>query len=172
MSQAVNREGLLALYQYNFYANQLVLDVAAKLSPQEWDKSASPSHGSVHALLAHMLGCETFFFCQAADQPEPFDSEQLSSLAEIRRLWSALEQEQRRFINGLSAEQIMRPVSITLRGQALVFPVWEMLMQGAIHSTHHRGELSIVLTELGYPLPTLDILLHFIQQSGQPNPFA
>jgi uncharacterized damage-inducible protein DinB len=40
-----------------------------------------------------------------------------------------------------------------------------------MHSTHHRGELSIVLTELGYPLPTLDIIVHFAEQSGQAWPW-
>lgn len=39
-------------------------------------------------------------------------------------------------------------------------------------SFHHRGELSVVCTGLGYPLPTMDIILHFINQSGQSSPFG
>ncbi|UCC76110.1 MAG: hypothetical protein JSW37_11425, partial [Anaerolineales bacterium] len=41
-----------------------------------------------------------------------------------------------------------------------------------IHSVHHRGELSVVCTGLGYPLSTMDIILHFINQSGQSSPFG
>ena len=38
------------------------------------------------------------------------------------------------------------------------------------NSIHRRGELSIVLSGLGHPLPTLDIILHFFAQSGQEWP--
>jgi uncharacterized damage-inducible protein DinB len=45
-----------------------------------------------------------------------------------------------------------------------------LMLQSLIHSVHHRGELSIVMTGLGHPLPTLDIILHFARESGQPWP--
>jgi uncharacterized damage-inducible protein DinB len=56
-------------------------------------------------------------------------------------------------------------------GQTLRLPVWQLLIQGFLSSTHHRGELSIVLTQLGHPLPTLDIIIHFVEQSGQTWPW-
>jgi uncharacterized damage-inducible protein DinB len=46
--------------------------------------------------------------------------------------------------------------------------MWQLLVQAFVHSTHHRAELAILLGQMGHPLPTLDILIHFAQQSGQP----
>jgi uncharacterized damage-inducible protein DinB len=45
-----------------------------------------------------------------------------------------------------------------------------LLAQAFVHSTHHRGELSIVLSHLGHPLPTLDIIIPFVTWSGQKWP--
>ncbi len=65
-----------------------------------------------------------------------------------------------------------RQVQVTLRGRPFQFPMWQLLSQAFVHSTHHRGELSIVLTELGHPLPTLDIIVHFAKESGQAWPWV
>jgi uncharacterized damage-inducible protein DinB len=46
-------------------------------------------------------------------------------------------------------------------------PLWLLLMQAFVHSTLHRGELSIVLSNFGHPLPTLDIIIPFIEWNGQ-----
>lgn len=40
-------------------------------------------------------------------------------------------------------------------------------MQAFVQSTHPRGELSIVLSQLGQSLPTLDIIIPFVTDSGQ-----
>ena len=47
------------------------------------------------------------------------------------------------------------------------FPVWQIVLQVYNHSMIHRGELSILLTELGHPLPNMDILIQFGEQTGQ-----
>ncbi len=163
----INQDGLLSLYSYNAYANKLVLDTTEKLTEKEFVQDSSPSRGSVRGLLTHMLECEAFFLAQCQSRSLELDVVDLSTLVRIREYWSRLEQEQFDFIGSLSEGEILRERSVRLREQPLVFPMWELLAQAVIHSIHHRGELSIVLTELNHPLPTLDIILHFIQESGQ-----
>jgi uncharacterized damage-inducible protein DinB len=114
-----------------------------------------------------MLECEAFFLAHCKGQSVELDFVDLTTPSSIRRYWSKLEKEQLDFIESLSEDELIRDISIRLRGQPLVFPLWELLTQALIHSIHHRGELSIVLTELNHPLPTLDIILHFIKESGQ-----
>ncbi|MBN1286346.1 MAG: DinB family protein [Anaerolineae bacterium] len=168
----MDQSGLLALYTYNAYANKLVLDTAAQLTADELVGESSPSHGSVHRLLVHMLACEAYFLTCCQGRLLPFDPGQISTLDDIRRHWQALEQEQQSFIASLGADDLARMVHVDFGGgrPTLDLPAWQLLMQAFLHSTHHRGELSIVLTGLGYPLPTLDIILHFIEQSGQEWP--
>lgn len=172
MSEAMNREGLLTLYAYNVYANRLVLNTAEKLTSDEFTRKSSPSHDSVRGILAHMLECEAYFLSLCQGLPILVEEAGLPNLPSIRRTWNELEQQQVDFLRTLPDADLTHPVQMQIRGRQLVFPIWQMLTQAMIHSTHHRGELSIVLTELGHPLPTLDIIGHFIQQSGQSWPVA
>jgi len=58
-------------------------------------------------------------------------------------------------------------VDIQIKQKPFRLARWQMLTQSLIHSVHHHGELSIVMTGLGYPLPTLDPILKYIRDSGQ-----
>ena len=160
----MNRAGLLALCSYNAYANQLMFEVVQRLSADELTRPASPSHESVWNMLEHMLTVEAVFLARcrgtAPDRPD------LPTLADLLRYWAEVDQAAHDFIAAQTEDDLHREV-VPFRTQPLHFPVWQLLLQAMLHSAHHRGELSIVLTELGYPLPTLDIIIHFAQQSGQ-----
>lgn len=165
----MNRDGLLALYNYNVYANDLVLDTVAQLPEDKFLQVSSPSHSSVRELLVHMLEGEAFFLSVCTGHPLD-ELPSLPRLADIQQSWTQLAREIHSYLVTLTDADLMQEIEIRLKGQPFCFSKWQALVQGFVHSTHHRGELSIVLTELGYPLPTLDILLQFIKQSGQSWP--
>ncbi len=160
----MNRDGLLALCDYNVYANQLVFEVVQRLTADEFTRPASPSHESVQKMLEHMLALEATFLarCQGTTPDWP----ELPTLADLIRHGKEVEQATQDFIAAQTEDDLHREI-VPFTKQSLHFPVWQLLLQVFMHSAHHRGELSIVLTELGYPLPTLDIILHFTAQSGQ-----
>ncbi len=172
MSEPLNREGLQALYTYNHYANSLVLDVADKLTEEELARPVSPSHDSAHGLLTHMLGVETFFLATCREVAPDFESVDWSTPAKIRAAWEQLAEEQQAFLATVSAADLARVLTLPFRQSGLHLPMWQLLTQAMLHSVHHRGELSIVLTRLGYPLPTLDAILHWVKESGQVWPLA
>jgi len=165
----MNRDGLLALYTYNAYANHLVLDGLAQLSEDEFTRESGPSHGSIRGLLLHVLECEAWFLaiCQRRTLEEP----DLHTLADIGRCWGDLEREQQIFIASLTENDLARDFPIQLRDHPFHFPMWQLLTQAFVHSTHHRGELAILLGQMGHPLPTLDIIIHFAKESGQEWPW-
>jgi uncharacterized damage-inducible protein DinB len=165
----MNRDGLLTLCGYNVYANQLVWDIASRLSEDELTRPASPSHESVLKMLEHMLTVEAVFLARCQDVR--IDRPDLPTLADLIRYWAEIEQATQAFIAAQTEDDLKRPV-VALSTQPLQLPIWQLLLQAFTHSTHHRGELSIVLTELGYPLPTLDIIVHFAGRSGQAWPWT
>ena len=166
--QTMNREGLLALYRYNAYANHLVLDGLAQLTQDEFTRAPSPSHSSIRGLVLHMLECEAWFLalCQGRQMKEL----DLLTLADIRRYWSDVERDQQAFIAQLVESDLARDVSLELGGTGYHLPVWQLLVQAFVHSTHHRAELGILVGQMGHVLPTLDIIIHFLQESGQTWP--
>ena len=70
----------------------------------------------------------------------------------------------------LSESDLARDVPIEFGQQPYHLPVWQLLVQAFLHATQHRAELGIVLGQMGRPLPTMDIIVHFMHQSGQPWP--
>ncbi len=166
-ADGINQGGLLTLYSYNAYANRLLLDTVGRLSPEQLEQDCSPSHNTVHQLLVHILDCEAFFLVSCQNRDLIKWGETRPTILEIRERWHILEQAQQSYLSELEEGELARMVEIHPRGRALHFSVRQLLLQAVIHSIHHRGELSIVLSGLGFPLPTLDILLHFIQESGQ-----
>lgn len=167
----MDQDLLVALYNYNTYANRLVLETVARLSHDEFTRPASPSHESVQMLMLHMIRSETFFLKQAQGQPLPPRPTTAPTLAQIWAYVDQLAQEQEAFVHSLTENDLKREVEYEIGGQSLRLPVWQILTQAFVHSTHHRGELSIVLSGLGYPLPTLDIIIPFVTQSGQKWPW-
>jgi uncharacterized damage-inducible protein DinB len=165
----MNRDGLLALYAYDAYANHLVLDGLAQLSEDEFTREFGPSHGSIRGLLVHVLECEAWFL--AICQGRTLEELDLPTLADIRRYWGDLEREQQTFIAPLTESDLARDLPIELGDCPFHFPTWQLLVQAFIHSTHHRGELAILLGQMGHPLPTLDIIIHFMKESGQEWPW-
>jgi len=155
-----------ALAKYNAWANRTVLTVAATLSQEELAAQSSPSHSSVSQLLLHMLECETFFLSLCRGTPF-VRLPALPTMADIRAHWDGLSRELCDFVASLTPDGLGRVLQVEIAGSQYQLPIWQLLSQAIVHSTHHRGELSIVLTALGRPLPNLDILLHFIEQSGQ-----
>jgi len=161
----LSKNNLVELFRYDAYANRLVLAEVEKLSDEEFKRSASPSHGSVRQLMQHLFRSEVFFISACAGEkltpPEP------ASAPEFCMLIDYVEEEAVALLAGLDETGLQRIAPIDLHRTILNFPVWQLLIQAYTHASHHCGELSIVLTELGHPLPTLDIILFFTAESGQ-----
>jgi uncharacterized damage-inducible protein DinB len=162
------KNSLLEMYRYNAYANRLVLNEIEKLSDEEFNRTTSPSQGSVHQLLRHLLRSEVFFLAVCAgEKPNPPDP---VMAADFRALINYIEEIAATLLADIDEIGLQQVVPFDLHATILHFPVWQLLVQAYTHATHHRGELSIVLTELGFPLPTLDIIIFFAAESGQPWP--
>ncbi len=159
---------LSALYAYNTYANEIVLTTVSQLSEKEFTQRSSPSRDSVHVLLRHLLLTETFFLKRCQGQTPPAQlADRLLMLDDLQNYQQRLAHEQEEFILTLTDAERQREIDFQIGPQSLHLPMWQLLIQALVHSTHHRGELSIVLSQLGHPLPTLDIIIPFVEWSGQ-----
>jgi uncharacterized damage-inducible protein DinB len=169
----LNKSALLVLHKYNSHANGLVLQTAAGMDESAFTAQSSPSHGSVQALLTHMLTTEFFFLARSEGKPvNPKSAPDKSlSLQEIAVAFSQIADERLKYLNWITEEKLAEVIEIPIGGQSFNLARWQLLTQSLLHSAHHRGELSIVMTGLGHPLPTLDPIIEFIQESGQTWPW-
>ena len=170
--ETINRSALLVMHAYNDYANHLVLDTAEKMTPEELAKASSPSHGSVRELLLHIVLCEFGFILRCKGIPLDSINEDFEKLTfqGLRALYNKIAVMRKDYLDQVTEKELNEVVSIRIADHPLNLTRWQMLAQALIHSTHHRGELSIVMTGLGYPLPTLDPVIQFVCESGQDWP--
>jgi uncharacterized damage-inducible protein DinB len=166
---SMNKSSLLVLHNYNDYANKLLLDTAAKMTAEELTRKSSPSHDSVMGLIIHFIVCEYSFILRCNGTPldsinEDFDNFSFDQVRDFFARVSALRKE---YLETASEDTLNEIVQLTIRRRPISLPRWQMLAQSLLQSIHHRGELSIVMTNLGYPLPTLDPIVQFIKESGQ-----
>lgn len=163
----MNRQSLLTLYHYNQYANNLVLETVEKLSHREFTGEVIPIYPSIWALLLHMLGVETFFLACCRGETFQPPAELPSTPAALRAAWQTLDHSRQAYLNGVDEAVLAKLLPVQLGEPLYQFTRWQILLQAYVHSSHHRGELSVLLTHLGQPLPTLDIIIQFAQESGQ-----
>ncbi len=166
----MNQTALQAYFEYNARANQQVLATAALLPAEVLEQPCSPSHGTIRALLVHILESEVYFL--NACQGKIFDNSSfmaLATLADIRTHWEQVIAEGRDFLAGQIDTE--RSVDLHFGEYPFYLPMWQWLHLNWVHSVHHRGELSVVLTQAGHPLPELELAEFFLRASGQDWPF-
>lgn len=169
MTSAIDRQGLQVLYSYNAHANTLLLDALVQLSDAEYNDVSSPNYTSIGKLATHSFMVERFFLEQCREQP--FETINPATAAELRAAWHTLSQSLQEYLATASDEDLRRARTVQMRGHTFEFPAWQLLTQALMHSTHHRGELALMLGAIGHSLPDLDIIIHFWEQSGQPWPW-
>jgi uncharacterized damage-inducible protein DinB len=165
----MDKTGLIELCGYTDDANGLLLGVARGMTTEELNCSSSPSHGSVMGLLQHMLDAEAYFLSICQGHSSSYEREEKPTFEELVKNWERVAEERKAYVASVDENELQEKAKLTF-GSKLAFPRGQLMLQSLIHSVHHRGELSIVMTGLGHPLPTLDIILHFARESGQPWP--
>ena len=162
---------LSALYAYNAYANRTLLATAAQLPNDKLNGDLSPSHNTIKRLLLHMVIVEAYFFSLCQERPLELPLNESSTLADLEQYWDQLGRDQQQFLAATTQPDLDRELVTPIRDTTFRLQKWQLLIQAYVHSAQHRGELSTVLTQLGYPLPLKDIIIWFIEQSGQEWPW-
>jgi uncharacterized damage-inducible protein DinB len=170
--ESLDSTALYALHTYNVYANDLVLETAAKISAEELTREVSPSHGSVLKLLAHIFECEYYFTLECMNTtPDQAQADRCAaSLETLRECFTLLNATRENYLVEVNEFELEQEITVDLGRAEATLPRWQFMAQSLMHSMHHRGDLSIVMTGLGFPLPTLDPILMYIRDSGQVFP--
>ena len=80
----------------------------------------------------------------------------ISTLSSIREMWANIEERQKEFLQNLKPAGLERAVEYTnFQGQRCAYTMQRMLLHVVNHGTYHRGQLTMMLRQLGaVPQPT------------------
>jgi len=169
-------ELIRGLYDYHWWANRRLFDVAAGLGEEVAAREAGTqfSFPTLRRMLAHIYEADWVWFQRwigASPSPTKLPGDEIPSLGVLRDRWDALEREQRAFIQGLAVTDLTRVVIYrNTAGREFRLALGPLLQHVANHATHHRSELATMLTvSSGSPPPT-DLVVYHLLRTGQMAP--
>ena len=157
---------LAMLYVYNSWANHRILRAAEGVSSEQLIAKVLSYPSSLRWTLVHVLSAEWIWLSrwQGVSPTAMLNEQDLPDLASIRERWQREEQNLRDFLATLRDKDLERVVNYTnTRGQALAFPLWQLMAHVVNHGTQHRSEAAVILTEMGCSPKEMD-LVFFLQE--------
>ncbi len=161
----MNKNDILTLFDYNYWATARVLKATAQLTPDQFTAPAGLSHGGVRGALVHVLSAETVWRMRCAEGislSALLAEEDFPSVNALRERWLGEEQKMRAYLNSLSDEALNRTAHYkTTKGVPQENILWNLLVHVVNHGTQFRSEAAVALTNYGQSPGDLDLLAFF-----------
>jgi uncharacterized damage-inducible protein DinB len=155
----VTKEDVRLLYEYDRWANDRILKLVGALTPEQFTRDLGGSFPSVRDVLLHMVASKwawltywkesspsdrilTDLFTRSATL---FQSESVPTLATVQAKWAEVEKEHVEFVNEVTDELLDRTLPVGNTSLSLA----HLMQHLANHSTYHRGQIAMMLRQLG-----------------------
>jgi uncharacterized damage-inducible protein DinB len=136
---------------YNCWANRRLLKAVRRLPARELDRDLRASFRSIRGTFRHLLWGERSWlrrWREGSFGPR-LSPKELPDLPAIAKAWAVLEEERSVFFGALTDEGLQAPFPID--GNPYV--LGDLVQHAMNHSTHHRGQVVLMLRQLGRTPP-------------------
>ncbi len=152
------------LFDYNYWAHGRVWDCVMQLTGEQFTRPCDYSIGSVHAQVVHTMGAERLWLTRVRGAaiarippPEDYPTREM-----IRVRWDEIEQEWRKYLDGLKDEDLEKQIEyVSITGNTRrVNVLCDSIMQILNHSTDHRAQTLAVIHQLGGKTIEQDLIFY------------
>ena len=161
MSDVTAIELMRGLYDYHWWANRRLFDVAAGLGQAVVNREIGSqfSFPTVQRMFTHLYGADAIWLSRwRGHSLSALPGADIPSLAVLRERWDTLESEQHAFLAALMPGDLGRTVEYkNTEGKSFRIALWPLLQHVANHATHHRSEIATMLTLLSGSPPDTGI---------------
>ena len=155
---------LIHIWEYDEWATNKLLDAAGKLDGAAFDKDLGASFRSLHGTFAHILAAQRLWLArwQGSAPTGLMSAEETPTVADLRNGWQTLYSELKAFISPLTDQQLHSPFDYRdMRGNPWSEPLYQQIEHLAFHSMYHRGQITILLRQLGQTPPQTDLIVYY-----------
>ncbi len=147
---------LQQLFRHNLWANRLILDACARLTPEQLDTFVDGTYGSVRRTLAHLVSAEDSYAARLGARPRRFRWDEGPATPTIAELRASLENVGPELIELAGSTSDTQTVDVLRNGEPESLPAWIILTQVIDHGREHRTHIATILTQLGIEPPDMD----------------
>ena len=156
------KDAIVRLFDYTEWANHRVLDAVEGLSGEDFVRDLRGSHGGVRGTLAHIFGAELLWLERFKGvSPSSLPDESLyADVSALRERWAALEKHRRSWLESLAEDAGDELVNYrNLKGEPFTSRLWPLVQHLANHGSYHRGQMVVLLRQLGVKPPATDLVV-------------
>lgn len=153
-------EQVKTLAAYNRTMNVRLIEVCAELSDEERKSDRGAFFRSIHGTLNHILWGDGVWMNRFEGKPldgGSYDFEVSPDFSELTRLRAQMDARIVAFADGVSPKWLSESLTWVSRGQQYTKPYWLLVTHLFNHATHHRGQLTTLLTQLGKDIGVTDL---------------
>ena len=144
------RSYLCRLYQYDYWANTIILDFLTK-STEVTEKSRK--------LISHVLAAQAIWLARFTDKPFSGGVFDILSFDELRELALENQEAMQHFIDSFADESFLQPLQYkSMKGDPYSNTTADVLTHVANHGSHHRAQILSDMKPLVDTLPIIDFI--------------
>ncbi|HVB11399.1 MAG TPA: DinB family protein [Bacillota bacterium] len=160
MRPPVGADGCRYLVDYHYWASHRLLDVVEGLTGEQFAREVGGGFPSVQKTLSHLIDAEGFYlYVLGQERPPRLTAADPVDGAAARGLWAERERLMAAYAAALDDAACERPFQDP-RGfetsPALV------LVQMVNHGTHHRGQITTMLRQVGAVPQSMELLMYAV----------
>ena len=165
----MNVSDVIDLYEYDCWANGVILDTAEGIAPGKFAAHVEHSHGSLRGTLVHMLDAEESWRTRMADGHSTDDLEEADfpDPVSVRARWAREQATMRGFLAGLKDADLDKVIRYTAGERELHHVLWHCIVHMIDHSTSHRAEAAAILTSFGRSPGDIHFMLWIREHKGK-----
>lgn len=154
--------------------NTKVYDAAATLSAEELTENSGAFFGSIIGTLNHIVVADTIWlkrfapvlqthqelnFIRDLNQPQSLDGTLFSSIEELYERRKMLDNTLLQLAKSMTVTELNQALSYTnTKGIAATKNLFSLLMHVFNHQTHHRGQVTTLLSQAGIDVGVTDLV--------------
>jgi len=149
---------------YNRWMNDKLYAACAELGDEERKRERGAFFKSLHGTLNHILLADRVWFGRFIGKPfkiRSLDQELYADFADLRAERGATDQDIEGWAQGLTDEQLADKLHFTsiVDSKPRVYDLWVCVTHFFNHQTHHRGQVTTLLSQCGKDYGVTDLIL-------------
>ncbi len=150
------------LSRYNRWMNENLYNVCSAMPDELRREDKGAWFKSVHGTLNHLLLCDRLWLGRFTHQPYPayaLDQELFHDWDEMKAERAQTDDAIDAWLASVDDEQLKQPLTFTAISQPMerTIVLWVLVAHLFNHQTHHRGQITTLMEQLGYDSGVTDL---------------